>query len=203
MTAAFFAGAAGGQASATGNSLTSFGLNARAAGQAWDRQKKWAERGPTYVMRGLEKAGINPILAVANGLNLGAPKPVQAAPASAPSSDFARNSMVSAQRDLMQSQTSAQTAQKAKFEADARLADTHTILEATDMQRRSLQEAYYKTPEGKATVAADARNRAYPNTVSGLAAKELGALSQQLKPGLKRTQQKNRDYLDSREWNYP
>jgi len=50
-----------------------YAISAQTASDDWDRWKKSLLRGPKYRMLGLERAGLNPILAVQGGLGVGAP----------------------------------------------------------------------------------------------------------------------------------
>ena len=50
------------------SNATNFGLAQSAAGRSWDKWKDSQTRGPTYRLIGLEKAGLNPILAAKGAL---------------------------------------------------------------------------------------------------------------------------------------
>lgn len=70
MAVPLVAAAGAAAADRTGNLLDSFIqslFNAQAASKAWDKQKDWATRSPTYARIGLESAGFNPILALGSG----------------------------------------------------------------------------------------------------------------------------------------
>ncbi len=49
----------------------SYGLNKMSASTSWDRQKKLIKRGYKWNMQGLERAGLNPILAAGGGISAG------------------------------------------------------------------------------------------------------------------------------------
>lgn len=124
-----------------GQSFSHF-LNARAASKSWDKQKDWATRGPSYVMQGLRRAGINPILAAGGGISVGAAR----APQASPSKPFAATGgLPGMQAKLMAEQTRAasalgdvnyNTADKIRAEADFqrmvtdKYANDETLLDA-------------------------------------------------------------------------
>lgn len=57
-----------------------FGIGRAQMGDSWDQWKRGLKKGPTYRMEGLRRAGLNPILAAAGGLQ-GPPTPTNANPA--------------------------------------------------------------------------------------------------------------------------
>lgn len=77
-------GIIGGLAGLIGTGLTT-GLSVAESRRAWDKQKDWATRGPTYQMQGLRAAGLNPILAAGGGLGGASASSI----AQAPIGDFA------------------------------------------------------------------------------------------------------------------
>ena len=94
----------------------SYGLNAKAASTAWDRQKNWATRSATYQRINLENAGYNPIMAIAGGNNLGGTQ--NRAPQASP----AQSQVNMGQLALVKSQIDANEAQARNLNAAADLA---------------------------------------------------------------------------------
>lgn len=147
-----------------------FGLNAAAASKAWDRQKKLIKRGPTWMMQGLHRAGINPILA-AEGVRMpGASMAPHAAAARSSAkgdpSRFEATKMISAQ-------TLAAEKTADKMEAEASLARVRGELESLDAPRRLRLKEYYESPLGQRTVEQGEFNRSLPNSWESMLMKEV------------------------------
>lgn len=134
------ADAAGGQVSAqgTGNSYSfgggwdlgilsgaiNYGYGQAAESQAWKRQKKMWRKGPSYIVEGLRRAGINPILAFAKGApGVGA---AQMGPVG-PGTDLAGGLQKGAQARLAGAQIEAVEAQADLARAQARTATASAI----------------------------------------------------------------------------
>lgn len=152
-----------------------YGLNKAAAGIAWDRQKDWATRGPTYMMKGLRDAGLNPILAATGGFSPGASRAPQAAPAQ----DVVKpNTLQGQQMRLLREQTNAAEASAQKSRNDAELSRIRGELESYDAPRRRFAYDYYSTEEGRETARAKEIHDSNPNTWPGAIIRELQKLRQ-------------------------
>lgn len=160
-----WAAAASAGAGALGQ-LQSFGLNKMAASQSWDRQKNLMTRGPTYVMSGLRKAGLNPILAAGNlGTSARAPQ-------AAPSANTARADVLTGNKSkLLNAQTSAAGAQQNKLAQEAWLAKINHELLELDVPRRKALAELYSSEYGIKLLEAQELNAALPNTAAGILTK--------------------------------
>lgn len=102
-----------------------YGYGQAAESQAWKRQKKMWRKGPSYIVEGLRRAGINPLLAFGKGApGVGS---AQMGPVG-PGTDLpgailkaAQAKQAKAQLDLTDAQTDLVTAQAEGARADARL----------------------------------------------------------------------------------
>ncbi len=138
-----------------------FGISAALASDDWDRWKRSLRKGPSYRMQGLARAGLNPILAVGGGLGGGMPGPAasHATAGGGPGSN----------PDLAQKQSSLFAATTARELATA----NRTNIQATVDQANA---DYWTSPEGRATIAQGARNKALPSTLTGAGIRLLDSL---------------------------
>ena len=136
------------------SSASSFGFGQAAAGKSWDKWKDSQTRGPTYRLIGLNKAGLNPILAAKNSLGgAGGSSPYPFAPGQGtgnPGLDLVQGANASAQ-------TTAAKAQARKLGAEADMAE-------------QLRDYYKDNPK----VLADREvNASMPNNVTGAVTRGL------------------------------
>ena len=148
----------------------SHGLNARAAATSWDKWKDSLTRGPTYMMQGYRKAGINPILAATGSGFKSTAQQIQSAPGKPgspgdnPGIATAQGQMIRAQTEQAQAGTSAANAQAALTQAKADVAQQEA-------------EFYQKNPQW---IEKAAINKALPATAAGIAAKEIMPRAQEM-----------------------
>lgn len=148
-------------ASAAGSLLgagPSYGFNAMGASLAFDRQKKMIIRGPTWAVKGLKRAGLNPILAASGGLKIGGAGDAKQAHA-------AQNSnagLAGAQGLLLGEQSSAANAAAAHSNAQA------DIVRAGQPRADALR-AFYQTERGRALLITAEENAALPTSAAGAA----------------------------------
>lgn len=154
-----------------GNSA-GFGLNQISASRAWDTYKKSLQRGPTYMMRGLEKAGINPIIAAGGGINASGPgRSIMQAPTNAGNVQPASTAMK--QSKLIGAQVNATDAMRDKTNADASLVRMNERLQALNLPAAEFNAAFNLTTEGRALLRQARINDAIPNSWSGMTGKGL------------------------------
>lgn len=153
------AAAAGGIIGGGVNSLISYGLNAMAASKAHDRSKNMMTRGYLYTQEGLEKAGLNRILAVGGGIS-GGNLAGSAKMAHAASSGSSRNAVLDA---LSASNLEANTA---KQTAEGRIADADALVAEENMR-------YRMSPVGMENYNRLRTNESLPDNIPGIVSKGI------------------------------
>lgn len=150
-------------------------FSARAAKASYERQKNLLMYGPTLRMRGLRKAGLNPILAASGGLGGGGqPSAAAVAPSRGPSvAGAASAALTRAQARVMQSQVEANNALVGKHQADADFARQRTMLTSLDVPAAAVRSMYARTPEGMETIVRGVRNASDPNQWQAMLMKRL------------------------------
>lgn len=166
--AGFGAGFAADVASGAIGQGIGYGYTAKAASTAWDRQKNMLTRGPSYMMQGLEKAGLNPILAV-NNLRL--PGASMAPQAGNPTSAVSMNRY--GQQALLKAQTNAAEATTQRQLAAASLDMIRGELEGMDAPRRAALAEWFRSDEGREWARQNYINESMPNTWQGVLMKLL------------------------------
>lgn len=138
-----------------------YGISAKLASTAWDKQKNLLTRGPTYARIGLEKAGYNPILY----LHGGGPGAATKAPQGAmPGSYGAPNMTTGSARQLMSKQAEAAEATMKNQLQQANLAATqYQTMLGQVAEARKLSE-FLEGPEGAFWVRQKYINQSLPNT---------------------------------------
>ena len=165
-----------------GGQFVSYGLNARAASKAWDRQKDWATRGPGYMMTGLRNAGLNPILAAQGGFRPGVSSAPMAAPARNPGTG-AKNLLVGPQKKLMEKQGNAADAAAGASLSRARRDNVEADSVALQNINRA-QEASWamnNPAEYQRLIGQRRRHEANPNTWAGAVIRAMDAMEEALK----------------------
>ncbi len=169
------AGGAGGGAGAAGfaalDQWQRFGQSQVTASRAYDRQKNMMTRGPTYMMKGLRDAGINPILAAGGGILGNKGSPVQQAHATGAGQFDARSLKLKDEKENIRANTKAAEAAAQKSRGEALLANVRAALDATDMPRKAFFEQFFSSQEGHDIMRKIAINEALPNTAAGLVGK--------------------------------
>jgi len=166
--------------------LVSHGMNAMAASISWDRQKNLMTRGPTYVMEGLRKAGINPILAAGAGIKGGLSgsaiqaAAAQAGPSKNPALDFMQAKNLAAQTELAEAATA-----KAARESEGI---------AFDNIKRGQEAEFWNSDDGRAMIKARAYKDGLPDTLVGAGIRGGAAALNSAKDAFKGTLDKKRQY---------
>lgn len=177
--AGFSAGGGGGLISGLGafgregiGNSAAFGLNQISASRAWDTYKKSLQRGPTYMMRGLRKAGINPILAAGGGINAsGQGRSIMQAATNAKSAQPGSN--VFGQKGLIAAQTKATNAQTLKTQSEDMRVQINAAIEAEGYPAAAFLGGFFSTPDGQAVLKRIEARKAIPDSVSGNVAQGL------------------------------
>lgn len=152
-------GAAAGQAGfAALDMWQRFGQSQVTASKAYDRQKNLMTRGPTYIMKGLRDAGINPIIAAGGGISASSARAQMAAPTGPGSPVSADAFKVNDAKALLKSQTAAALQQGRLVSAQANIAEAQGV-------KAAALAAYYRSPEGIATLIDGEVNSSLPSTL--------------------------------------
>lgn len=135
------------------------------ASKSWDRWKDSQTRGPTYATIGLEKAGINRILAAGGGIGASSAKSVLAATPS-PGGGGGADLALGERKAMM-------NAQKFNAERQGYLATSKDAALAGEVQEAHQLSEFLQTPQGKFWVQQKFINGAVPNGLDAAAAKML------------------------------
>lgn len=147
-----------------------FGLNAASASKAWDRQKNMLTRGPTYMMQGLAKAGINPILAATQ---LRMPSASMAPQAGNPSNPAKGSRLDALQAALLREQTNTQLMMQANNAAQANKLGVETDRLLSEKPKWKKLYDFWASDEGTDITRMGAVTGALPNDIGAMAAKGL------------------------------
>ncbi len=156
-------GGALGNLTQLGNDSVAFGIGRQQAQDSWNYWKKSLLKGPRYQMLGLERAGLNPILAAGGG--------VGATTAGAQIKAGGTSGSKSANPALDQ-------AMIAQATNAAGLSGEQGRLVGIQADAAGLRLDYDRTPEGQQTIRDSKMNEAHPNTPAGIGSKWLRSQSQ-------------------------
>lgn len=141
-----------GALSQLGNASVGYGIGKAQIGDAFNDWKKRLKRGPRYTAIGLERAGINRILAAGGGIGAtnaqGALQKIPNISSGNPASDAAQQGQATQAKQLLRAQT--------------RIADAQAV-------REEYLAWYYTTPAGMAALRSTAMKEGNPSTWPGIA----------------------------------
>lgn len=152
-----------------------YGISKAQAGDAFNLWKKSLKRGPSYAAIGLERAGINRILAAGGGVGAtSAAGSLKLNPAGMGSPGGGKPGVEAATAQALSAQAKAANSQ-------AGLADISTTLRGNENVEAEWRAAFYKTPEGMALLKAGEMKKHLPDTWSGIATRGAWSAAEFLK----------------------
>ncbi len=149
-----------------------YGIGEAQANTAWDRMKNLLTRGPLYRQQGLEKAGLNRILAAGGGVGATtAGSTIQGKSGSAGGGSGGLDP--TSKPRLERAQRNAASAQEVMFNkmGNKHQAEAEGVIAGLPFKRA--QAAFYGTAEGLDVVRQHEKHMATPNTAAGLIGKGL------------------------------
>lgn len=150
--------AAGGAAAGLVGAAASYGFGELAATAAQGRWRQSLKKGPSLMAEGLERAGINRIIAAGGGIHSGSAGSM--AKAMQPNVKLDNPSISVGQRGLLAAQTNAAT-------SAGSLTRLQEEIRSKELPRAQALADYYSTPPGKATAVMGEVNKALPTTMTG------------------------------------
>lgn len=135
-----------------------YGISKSQLGDSYNIWKKSLKRGPSYRAIGLERAGINRIIAAGGGIQAGSAGALIKA-------NQASGSTGSANIGVDQANINTAKAMQGKLGEEGALAASHRAIVDLGLPEATARAAYYATERGKKTVATGEETNANPKTL--------------------------------------